>query len=99
MSETIGSIGWPVEVSGLGLESSSALGVSRNQSTGSACLRPVQATRCACVGPKPARQNRRSTIASVSWSGGGVGVAVAVSVGVAVAVWVAVAVAVWVAVA
>jgi hypothetical protein len=48
-----------------------ALGVLRKNSTSSSCGRPVQAARSAAVGPKPARQNSRSTMAMVSSTGGG----------------------------
>ena len=47
--------------------------VLRNQSTSSPCPRPVQYARCSAVGPKPARQNSRSTCAALSGSVTGVG--------------------------
>ena len=67
-SDASGSIGWlPVPpVSGGVSVGASDGGASSSQSTSSRCWRPVQASRCAGVGPKPARQNRRSTIAAVS---------------------------------
>src|SRR5829696_8219454 len=48
---------------------SSALGVSSNQSTRSTCRLPTHAVRFAALGPKPARQKIRSTIAGVMLSG------------------------------
>ncbi len=69
-SEASGSIGWlPVPpVSGGVLVASCASGASSSQSTNVMRPRPVQAARCAAVGPKPARQNSRSTMAAVSCS-------------------------------
>ena len=71
MSVTFGSIGSPSVYSGGGVRRRRARSAcSRNQSTSSACFLPVQASRCACVGPKPARQKSRSTIAAVELGSG-----------------------------
>ena len=57
------SIGWLFSVAGG--PTGAPCGVSRSQSIASPAVFPVQVVRSAAVGPKPARQKRRSTISSV----------------------------------
>src|SRR4051812_43400526 len=60
-------VAWPSTTGG------ASAGVLTKKSTSSSTFLPVQVARSSLVGPKPARQNNRSTIASVSTASVGVG--------------------------